>query len=116
MNLKIFQAFLCVLSSATLLGCALPPSSARQPSGVVSQSFVRSPPDKIAIVVEKSIGTRYSPRDVEDTITIGLMRKNYTVASRSDVDTITKEMGFQQSGLTDKDATKIGRCLTYLRL
>lgn len=103
-------SFLAALA-ALLMGCTAYPGGARQPSGVISESFANSPPSKIAIFVEKYTGARYSPRDVEDTMTIGLMRKGYTVASRSDVETITKEQGFQNSGMTDSDAARMGKML-----
>lgn len=94
-----------------LASCLSTSGASRLPTGVASPSFMASPTEKVAVVVERTSGTRFSPRDVEDVITSGLMSKNYVVAARSDVETITKEIGFQHSGLTDRDAAAIGRML-----
>lgn len=111
-NLRIAGRCALLLCAIALLASCLTTSAGTQPpTGVASPAFLAAPPAKVAVVVERSSGTRFSPRDVEDVITTGLMSKNYTVASRSDVETITKEIGFQHSGFTDRDAAEIGRML-----
>ena len=65
--------------------------------------------DKIAILVEK--GREIPDRMIEDEFISALLRKNYTVAARSDTQAILKEMQFQKSGVTDDDAVKLGKVL-----
>lgn len=109
---RLAAAGMSFLFASTLLtGCVATSASSPPPSGVSSPAFMAAPPAKVAVVVERASGARFSPRDVEDVVTSGLMSKNYTVAARSDVETITKEIGFQHSGLTDRDAAEIGRIL-----
>lgn len=50
-------------------------------------------------------------RLIEDTIFQYLLDKGYKVAARSDVKSILQEISFQSSGLTDTDATRIGKLL-----
>ena len=51
-------------------------------------------------------------RIVEDEFMAELMKKGYTVASRSDVEAVLKELDFQnKSGLTDADAARVGKML-----
>jgi len=65
--------------------------------------------DKIAILVEK--GREIPDRMIEDEFISALLRKNYTVAARSDIQAVLKEIQFQKSVLTDDDAIKLGKVL-----
>jgi TolB-like protein len=76
---------------------------------VMADGFNPGKFEKIAFITDSSI-TR-TKRSVEDVFTAALLSKRYKVASRSDVDRILQEMKFQQSGLTDADAKKIGKIL-----
>lgn len=50
-------------------------------------------------------------RSIEDEFVQVLMRKGYKVVSRSDVQSVVKEQGFQRSGLTERDAAALGKIL-----
>lgn len=92
-----------------LSGCVV---TAPQPkSGISSQSLNQQLPQKIAIFVQENRFARSQNRNIEDTFISGLLVKGYSIATRSDMDSITKEMKFQQSGLTDSDASKLGKML-----
>ena len=65
--------------------------------------------DKIAILVEK--GGEIPDRMIEDEFISALLRKDYTIAARSDTQAVLKEMQFQKSGVTDDDAVKLGKVL-----
>ena len=65
--------------------------------------------DKIAILVEK--GGEIPDRMIEDEFISALLRKDYTIAARSDTQAVLKEMQFQKSGVTDDDAVNLGKVL-----
>jgi hypothetical protein len=48
---------------------------------------------------------------VEDQFIEKLLEKGYQVAARSDVTDVLREIQFQQSGLTEADAARVGRML-----
>jgi len=50
-------------------------------------------------------------RRLEDQVVQVLLTKGYTIAARSDVEPLLKELKFQHSGTTDADAAKLGRML-----
>lgn len=50
-------------------------------------------------------------RLIEDVMFQYLLDKGYKIAARSDVNSILQEISFQSSGLTDTDATRIGKLL-----
>lgn len=50
-------------------------------------------------------------RFIEDELIMQLMQKGYTLASRHDMEALTREMQFQNSGLTQADAARLGRLL-----
>jgi hypothetical protein len=50
-------------------------------------------------------------RLLEDEFIFVLLNKGYSIASRSDVESIIREMRFQHSGLTDQDAARLGKLL-----
>src|SRR3954447_2327176 len=78
-----------------------------------SRKFLGVPISKIAIIVRKEdyLAREYD-REIEDIFISQATRKGYRVASRSDIESITKEMEFERSsGLTDSDIAAIGRIL-----
>lgn len=54
---------------------------------------------------------RGAGRLIEDEFISVLLSKGYSIASRSDTESIRDEMKFQRSGLTDKDAAEVGKML-----
>jgi hypothetical protein len=74
---------------------------------------------KLAIIVtdeahhhnSRSQSQSNAERFVEDEFMPVLLKKGYSIATRSDVQAIVKEQRFQRSGLTESDATKIGKIL-----
>lgn len=90
-----------------LLSCSS--SKPQIPYMVMAQGFNPEKIEKIAFITDNSIIR--TKRSVEDVFTASLLGKRYKVASRSDVDRLLQEMKFQQSGLTDGDAKKIGKIL-----
>jgi len=111
------------LSSVVLAGCAgidmdnlvkaltpKPPEANAQ----LSPSFHSAGIAKVAVFVEEPRefrGLRPAMRTVEDNFIGALMAKGYAIASRSDMDVIMKEMHFQNAGMTDVDAAKLGKML-----
>lgn len=76
---------------------------------ISSPLFNQKKIDKIALLVNQK---RDMPtRAVEDEFLRLLMKKGYTIPSRSDVEIIMKELEFQYSGLTDDNAVSVGRML-----
>ena len=70
--------------------------------------------NKVAILVEDNTRRfRRSGylRQVEDEFVQAVIRKGYTVATRSDIEQIKKELKFQDSGWTDEDIMEVGRML-----
>jgi hypothetical protein len=91
----------------SLTGCSS--SKPQIPYTVKAHDFNAAKYEKVAFITDNSIIK--TKRSVEDVFTAALLAKRYKVASRSDVDRILQEMKFQQSGLTDADAKKIGKIL-----
>lgn len=100
---------LWILSCLVLVLLSCSSSKPQIPYMVTAEGFNPDRIDKIAFITDSSIVR--TKRSVEDVFTAALLGKRYKVASRSDVDRILQEMKFQQSGLTDADAKKIGRIL-----
>jgi TolB-like protein len=90
-----------------MLSCSS--SKPKIPYMVMAHGFDQEKIEKIAFITDNSIVR--TKRSIEDVFTASLLSKKYKVASRSDVDRILQEMKFQQSGLTDADARKIGKIL-----
>ena len=95
------------------MGCAAPTSQTNvEPSyGTIAPDFYNQKIDKIAIIVINE--TRYDLplRLIEDEFFSKTLQKGYKLASRSDIDNVMKEMKFQQSSLSESDASKIGQFL-----
>ena len=87
-------------------------SEAKDSSNVkvsVSTVFKDKKIKDVAVLVEAPY--YYDVVNLEDGLYITLLSYGYTVSSRSDVDALLKEIGFQGSGLTDGAAAKIGKIL-----
>ncbi len=91
-------------------------------TGIPSVKSTKAPtfnPDalsKLAVIVWRdSYDNRLAngvDRSIEDEFLAALLEKGYSIASRSDTEATVKELSFQRdSGLTDRDATKIGKFL-----
>jgi hypothetical protein len=81
----------------------------RQVRAVSSPDFRSTQIDKIAVLVQG--GQKVPVRLIEDEFITVLLSKGYVIPSRSDIEQIMKEMRFQQSGFTDKNAAEIGKIL-----
>lgn len=102
---RVFTVMIIVIS---LHACTMP----HQPnSGTSSLSLLQDTPDKIAIVVLSERKYQVPERAIEDQFISGLLGKGYAVASRSDVQTVFQELKFQQSGMTEADAARLGKLL-----
>ena len=91
-----------------ITGCAAVP---REPpvKYVTSPSFNPNKHCKLAVLVESN--KELPSRMIEDEFMKLLIAKGYTISSRSDVESIMKELKFQHSGLTDDNASEVGRML-----
>jgi hypothetical protein len=81
-----------------------------------SPTFDPATISKLAIITNTAdrqnvFGPSLPVRLIEDQFLQVLLRKNYIIASRSDVETVLREIKFQQSGITDRDIAKLGRML-----
>jgi hypothetical protein len=107
----------CAVACIALLcgGCAglYPPPP--QPRSQLAPGFDPQQLNKLALLVEDST-KQYSRnpgvfRQIEDEFIYQLLAKGYSLAARSDVASVMKELKFQQSGVTEEDAAKLGRML-----
>jgi len=100
-----------VLTAATAFGFA----SCATPRSVVSPNFNPEKYSRVAVIAngEQAGINPGILRRMEDEFTMEIIRKGYSVVSRSDVERVTKEIQFQHSGLTDpaQQASKIGKIL-----
>jgi hypothetical protein len=77
-----------------------------------SPMFLAKPPQKIAVIVLRSVNSYIPDREIEDVFIRASISKGFRVVSRSDIEPLLREMEFQKrSGLTDKDAAELGRIL-----
>jgi hypothetical protein len=77
-----------------------------------SPEFFARPPQKIAVIVIRLSRDDVPRREIEDVFIRTLISKGFRVVSRSDIKPLQDEIEFQRrSGLTDKDAAKLGRML-----
>ena len=95
-----------IVTITAIASCAKPPPAVK---AVQAPSFEGSKIGKMAVIVQSKRGT--PDRLIEDEFIGILIAKGYTIAARSDIKQIMKEMKFQQSGLADKDAAQIGKVL-----
>ena len=106
----------CADFSSVLMGPQQPPPPATWNS---APGFSAASIDKIAIITEKGSQSRVSGggdrnpalTGLEDVFIAAAFKKGYRVSDRSDVDRVLQEIRFQQSGLTEADAAKLGRML-----
>jgi len=92
-----------------------------KPETSSDKSFHPDDIEKLAVIVEGNARTTNlgssgktqtdEQRAVEDAFVQVLMKKGYSICSRSDVQNIVKEQKFQSSGLTEGDAAKLGKIL-----
>lgn len=92
-----------------------PASAGAKPETAADPSFDPENIPKLAVIVlgpqpGKRAQTN-AERYVEDAFVAVLMRKGYSVTSRSDLEAVLKEQHFQKSGLTEADAAAIGKIL-----
>jgi len=81
-----------------------------------ASSFSARSLTKLAVVVEDKTSRSHGDEDalvrsVEDQFIAKLLEKGYQVSARSDVKKVLEEIRFQQSGLTEDGAAKLGRML-----
>lgn len=100
----------------SVAGCATNSSTPPQPraENVMAYNFDPRSVEKLAVLVQET--RRYNiPKEVdrliEDEFISVILDKGYSVASRSDIDTIAKELKFQRSGMTESDAARLGKVL-----
>lgn len=90
-------------------------SSCATPRSAVSPNFSPEKYSRVAVMAnaEQDGVNPGVLRRMEDEFTMELIRKGYSVVSRSDVQRVIKEIQFQNSGLTDsaQQAAKIGKIL-----
>lgn len=104
------RCFLMLLLIACTAACATETGiKTLEVKSVVAPQYKALNVSKIAILVKPY---RDLPlRIVEDEFMKFLIAKGYTISSRSDVETIKKELKFQHSDFTDKDMVEIGKIL-----
>ena len=107
---SILVLLLCAFTSCTLIKYSIDPVGAVKPARTSSTShFNPSLIRRVAILVEES---HLAPsRLVEDEFVSELLKKGYTVPSRSDLKQLMQELRFQHSDITDASAAKIGKML-----
>ena len=111
-NIRLLSLLILTIWISGTLGCAsfdlgsLLGSSVRTTS---KPGFNAQRLDKIAILAER--GREIPDRMIEDEFISALLRKDYTIAARSDIQAVLKEMQFQKTGLTDDDAVNFGKVL-----
>jgi hypothetical protein len=88
---------------------------AAHPETSADPSFSPEKIPKLAVIVLRSQTPRRAQTDsercIEDAFVGVLMRKGYSVVSRSDLKSVLEEQRFQRSGLTERDAVAIGKIL-----
>lgn len=108
-NVSIFIIISLLTGCAGGFSISLPQREEPPVNSSSSRTFNPSSIHKVAIVVQP--GKEVSQRQIEDEFIAVLFRKGYQVASRSDLEDIMKELNFQNTELTDKDAARIGKML-----
>ena len=98
-----------VLFSGLLLSSCLSGTHFSPVDKAIAPPFYQKDISKIAILVGK--GSVYEKRQIELGALQALMANNYTIASRSDLKALHKELKFQNSGSTDSDSASFGKIL-----
>jgi hypothetical protein len=102
------------LKIASMILVAIGFSSCAVPQASVNPNFSAEKYNRVAIVAvaEQPDINPGVLRRMEDEFEMGIMKKGYSVVSRSDVERVMKEISFQNSGLTDsRGACQIGKVL-----
>lgn len=97
-----------------LNGCAIPPPAPQLPRVTLSPLFNPKMYPRLAIFVEDNTGKFRNGgglREVEDEFMRAAIEKGYILAARSDIESLIKELKFQKSNLTEKQAAEIGHVL-----
>lgn len=108
---------LVVLSGCLLiigLGCAVTPPAPPQPRVTVSKLFNPDVYNRVAVYVIDRAAYRFQAgdmRQVEDEFMRAVIEKGYTLAARSDIDQIKRELDVQASGFTEEALARKARAL-----
>lgn len=109
----LFCGLVLVMSS----GCTLPSlfEKPKPPPPAVwtpAVGFTKDTGTKVAVLIDdQSRRNRAATGEVEDVFVEGLLSKGYKVAARSDMKKVLQELQFQQSGMTEEGAAKLGKML-----
>jgi hypothetical protein len=93
-------------------------AAVKKPETTQDAAFDPAKLTKLAIVVtgrERTRGLFQTPTDqqrlVEEQFIAALLQKGYTLASRTDMQSVVKEQQFQNAGLTEDNAAALGKLL-----
>jgi hypothetical protein len=78
-----------------------------EPEGYYSKDFDFKNVDKFVVFIKGN--TNHMERYTEDIIISQLMKNGYKVPSRSDLESVIKEIDFQSSDISDKTLSEIGK-------
>lgn len=101
-----------LLLSTILLACQT--TGAIKPDVSLSQRFDANVYSRFAIYVDDRSGARLDDgilRSVDDVFTRAAISKGYTIATRSDMSNIARELEIQESGFTETAMAKRARAL-----
>lgn len=108
------RRFSLCFCSLLILSCVTVPPETPQPRVTISPLFNPTLHNRLAVFVNdqtRGLGGSGAIREVEDEFMRAVISKGYTLAARSDIEQIAKELRFQQSDLTEKQVAKIGQVL-----
>ncbi len=102
--------------AGTNLAGTRPPPTPPKANWQAAPGFSASSLTKLAVIAEDKTRRSWGYEDalvrsVEDQFIARLLQKGYQVSARSDVNRVMEEIRFQQSGLTEAGAAKLGRML-----
>lgn len=100
----------CCLSIIITIGCAVTPQAPPQPKVTTSKLFNPEVYNRIGVyVVDRTERRMFSGslsdgtlREVEDEFMRAVIEKGYTLAARSDIDQIKKELEIQSSAFSEE--------------
>lgn len=104
----------CSLLTIIGIGCATTPSAPPQPRVTVSKLFSPEVYNRIGVYVIDKASYRLQAgdlRQVEDEFMRVVIEKGYTLAARSDIDQIKKELNIQASGFTEEALARKAKAL-----
>src|SRR5436309_2220198 len=116
MTLRTAAALAALAALATAPAAAQSPKGGKKPEASKAASFDPAALPKLAVLVvggESARGASQADhhRLVEDVFLEALLAKGHAVVARSDVESLFKEKKFQGSGLTEEQATAVGKFL-----